>query len=478
MDKHFFYWRMNKAYEKLILSPTPWAVLCPCVFFLASFTAQSWAQIDTDASTRTKTLYDNLRIIQNSPQFLFGQEFFNSFKFSSGSAQGDPTFSDCNEVTGTHPAVLGSDFHYYLEKSVAERNIHTEAVKWAYRQGYAITFDWHLSGKGTNTYQYQESTKDLVDSIVAYPNGKERAWLYAELDKVISIINNDLVVNNERIPIVFRPWHEMNGNWFWWGAVSTNSTNYKVFYALTVAYIKSRTTSVLFCWSPNTPANFDYYPGDDYVDILGLDYYEINSAELRLQLARIVDHAQANNKVAVFSESGNRTSIGDQAAGYWKNTVLPALLEDPTGKSIKIAWLLTWINASWSFPYVPHSASSAMAKQSFIDFKNSPHTIFGSQTQNLYEPWIVTAFQDNIKEPLPSLVLYPIPATDVLSIRLIDFDLPARIRITDLAGKIIYTSIVQQNETTHSISSIAVAGFYLVYANNQSSEFSAKLIVR
>src|SRR5690606_24890344 len=264
----------------------------------------------------------------------------------------------------------------YLEKDATERSYHTEAVKWAYQQGFVITFDWHLSGKGTTTYEYTETTKDLVNSIVADPEGDDGQWYFGELDKVIDIINNDLVVDDEPVPIVFRPLHEMNGGWFWWGSQATSPANYKLMYALTVDYIKERTTSVLFCWSPNTPTNFSYYPGDDYVDVLGLDAYEISATSFRQNIAPIVDHAQANNKVAVFSETGYRNGTGDQAATYWHDTVLPAVVNDPAGKAHKIAWILTWINANWSEPYVPHPASSQAAKQSFMDFKASPYAMF------------------------------------------------------------------------------------------------------
>ena len=98
-----------------------WSVIS-CLFFLSSIYVH--AQIDTDANEKTKILYSNLKAIQHAPFFLFGQEFFNSFKFSSGSAHDDETFSDCFAVTGAHPAVLGSDFHYYLEKSATERSYH------------------------------------------------------------------------------------------------------------------------------------------------------------------------------------------------------------------------------------------------------------------------------------------------------------------------------------------------------------------
>jgi len=434
----------------------------------------TYAQIDSDVSEKTIALYNNLKMIQNSDQFLFGQEFFNSFRYSSSGAHGDETYSDSKEVTGAHPAVLGSDFHYYLTKDPGERSFHTEAVKWAYEKGYVITFDWHLSGRGTNTYQFGESTKDLVDSIVAYPGGSDRAWLYAELDKVISIINDDLVVNGERIPIVFRPWHEMNGNWFWWGSAATTPANYKEFYRLTVNYVKQRTNSVLFCWSPNTPTNFSYYPGDDVVDVLGVDYYEITPASLRQQLAPIVDHAQANDKVAVFSETGNRVTSGDNAATYWNNTVLPAIVDDPTGKSLKIAWVLTWINASWSYAYVPHASSSETAKQSFKAFRNSSYVLFGDEIQNMYSPWITVSVED---EQVVDINLFPIPAKKVLTIESVGLQLPLTINIFDLTGKQVFSLETTSDRTELDVQGRMSPGIYLVGVSDRTRTIRKTLLI-
>jgi mannan endo-1,4-beta-mannosidase len=432
-------------------------------------------QIDADASENTKTLYQNLRIIQNSNYFLFGQEFFNSFKFSSANAHNDETYSDCHQVTGAYPVVLGSDFHYYLEKSATERQYHTEAVKWAYRQGFVITFDWHLSGKGTSTYQYTETTKNLVNSIVTDPQGEDREWFIAELDKVIAIINYDLVVDEERIPIVFRPFHEMNGGWFWWGTQATTADQYKALFALTVEYIKERTNSVLFCWSPNIPTNFSYYPGDDYVDVLGLDAYEITAAAFRYNMALIVDHAQAHNKVAVFSETGyrNDTGNGDTAAKYWRDTVLPAILNDPGGKAIKIAWVLTWINASWSEPYVPHSASTAMAKQSFIDFKNSNHVKFSDEIQNLYEPLIVSSTGET--SSTLAIQLYPVPASGRLKIILSGFASPTSLTIIGQTGVVVFKAEMTEAELV--IENLHSPGLYVVRASDGQRTVCKKFVV-
>ena len=330
--------------------------------------------------------------------------------------------------------MLGSDFHYYLEKSDAERAFHTEAVKWAYQQGYAITFDWHISGRGTSTYEYRTESKDLVNNIVNNLNG-DRDWLYTEFDKVINILNNDLVMNGEPIPVVFRPWHEMNGGWFWWGSQATTPAGYKALYKLTVDYFKTRTTSVLFCWSPNSPTNFNYYPGDEYVDVLGLDAYEVTSSTLQTNLTPIVDYAQEHGKVAVLSETGNRTTNGDQAASYWNNTVLPAIMQDPTGKLPKIAWVLTWINASWSFAYVPHSGSSNAAKQSFIDFKNSPNVLFGDEIPNLYVPMDPPVAVNESTISSPRVDIYPVPAAEKLTIKITNMQLPATVTLYNNLGQ-------------------------------------------
>lgn len=435
------------------------------------------AQIDPDASDKTLALYQNLKVIQNKEQFLFGQEFFNSFRYSAGGAHGEKEYSDSKAVTGAHPAVLGSDFHYYLDKSDTERAYHTEAVKWAYQQGYVITFDWHLSGRGTNTYQYDAATKDLANNIVNGLNG-DREWYFGELDKAIAIINEDLVVEGEQIPIVFRPLHEMNGGWFWWGSRSTNPENFKTLFRLTVDYFKERTSTVLFCWSPNSPVNFNYYPGDEYVDILGLDAYEVTESSFRQQIAPIVDHAQANGKVAVFSETGNRTDNGEEASNYWKNTVLPGIVDDPSGKGLKIAWVLTWINASWSFPYVPHPNSSQAAKQSFIAFKEAPQVLFGDEIPSMYEQLALGIDETKKEQERDDLKLYPMPNTNELHIHLKGFAQRTAISIYDMNGKLVYQMKTSSEKTKLNVQGILEPGMYLVKAFDRNKTISKKLLIK
>jgi mannan endo-1,4-beta-mannosidase len=375
--------------------------------------------------------------------------------------------------------VLGSDFHYYLEKEATERGYHTDAVKWAYQQGYVITFDWHVSARGTNSYEYQGAPANLANNIATI-DGDDRAWYLGELDKVIDMINEDLVVSDENIPIVFRPLHEMNGNWFWWGSAGISAANYKLLYQLTVDYVKERTTSVLFCWSPNSPFNLDRYPGDDYVDVVGVDAYEVTTTSLRQQLGAVVDYAQAHDKVAVFSETGNRTSDDVSAANYWKNIILPGITDDPTGKAKKIAWVLTWINASWSYPYVPHASSSATAKQSFVDFKNSPYTLFGGEIQTMYEPLpdVTVGISNNERLEDRDFQCYPIPSKGSVTIKLSNFKRPSHLQIFDVSGKLLHEVEASQKEFTLNLKQLLASGVYFIRASDNWKTITRKLIVQ
>jgi mannan endo-1,4-beta-mannosidase len=431
------------------------------------------AQVDADATAKTKALYTNLKVIQDSKNILFGQEFFNSFRYSSGSAHGDKDFSDSKEITGSHPAVLGSDFHYYLEKSALEKSFHTEAVKWAFQLGHVITFDWHLSARGTNSYQYAGSPPDLVNNIVADLNG-DRSWFLGELDKVITIINQDLKNGNDTIPIVFRPFHEMNGNWFWWGNAATSAANYRALYALTVDYVKDRTKSVLFCWSPNLPLDFNYYPGDEYVDLVGLDYYEINAATLRTQLGSLVDFAEQHDKIAVLSETGNRVT-GDNASLYWNETVLPAILNDPAEKAWKIGWLLTWINASWSFPYVPHASSSQTAKNSFIQFKESPYIIFGNELPAMYGEDPVTAVA--LEQETYQVALHPVPASTDLTIELLGYHDEVSLVIFDMLGREVSAIYHLTDKVIHQEVDSFAPGFYSIMVTDRRNTIRKRFLV-
>ncbi|WP_432221128.1 glycoside hydrolase family 26 protein [Flavobacterium sp. TMP13] len=359
---------------------------------LLSFTAIALStitnsQVNPKATQKVKNLYGNLKeIAWDSKEVLFGQEFFNSYRWPENNFD-DPNVSDVKTVTGQHPAVLGQDFDYYNQKTAEEVERHTKAVKRAYELGCVITFDYHMHSKNHASTLFEESDKLLMYNIGEQNDSNgEVTWLKAELDKAIKIIN-DL-----NMPIVFRPFHEMNGNWFWWGSKADGGAeSYIKMYQFTVDYVNARTNNVLWEWSPNLPFTEKYYPGDKYVDVVGVDMYDQGNEGYRSfddmvsQLEEMSDFSLKHDKIPVFSEVGNRITSPDQKPNWWSDIDEKIQASD---RAFKIAWMLTWINQPWGNPpYVAHGASSEEAKKGLNNFVNSSTILMQPEAakRNMYD---------------------------------------------------------------------------------------------
>lgn len=347
---------------------------------------------DAGAEAITKALYKNLGLVANSGNFIFGQEFPLSFQL--GSLRKDLATSDCKDVTGDHPGVYGIDPHFMLYRDATERQLHIDEAKHAYQNGSVVTMEFHHKSRFDQQIYYDQITNDkdksLVYDIVNNLNGS-RTWFYKDLDKIISIVNNDL-----GFPIVYRPFHEMDGGWFWWGDKTKNHTPelYKELFKLTVSYIKERSNLFLFAWSSNNRPNADYYPGDSFVDIVGFDMY-YGYDVMSQNLIELSEFATAHNKVAALTEVGYPNSATDSYAfnskNYWNDVVLKAVVDG--GSQIRIAYALTWYNATWEPTtaqnklYIPNSSSSLELKDNFKLFKDAEKTLFQEDVKllNLYQ---------------------------------------------------------------------------------------------
>ncbi|MGM0375752.1 MAG: glycosyl hydrolase [Bacteroidota bacterium] len=351
--------------------------------------ATQYAPVDPNATEETKNLLMNLGKIANGPEFIFGQEFPMSFKL--GELRWDLSTSDAREVTGDHPGVFGIDPHYMLYKSDDQRDLHIQEARYAYENGGIVTFDFHQQSRFDNKIYIDdisnEKDKSLMYDIVNDLDGS-REWYLDELDVIINWINDDL-----GFPVVFRLFHEMNGGWFWWGTEASQHSPelYKDFFRLTVDYLKEHSNLVLFSWSPNHPFNTDYYPGNAYVDVVGVDMYEPGKSQLTSLLKEVSAFAEENNKIAALTETGQRDDYINNHPDFWTSTILGAIKDG--GDDINIAWVLAWFNAPWHSTstqeelFIPNADSPSNAKNSFIDFYQDDHTLFLNETEsrNVYE---------------------------------------------------------------------------------------------
>ncbi len=357
--------------------------------FLRIDTRQGPFAVDPSVTPETANLLRNLhRIGWETDSFLFGQEFPLSYRSTDSGGNGDLDQSDSKDVTGDHPGIHGVDFLYMMDRPW-EQDFHIAAAKRAYASGAVVTVDYHWAGKYGKSYSAQVDDNKILDYVVRNDDSRgDVTWFYASLDRILELINEDI-----QVPMVFRPFHEMDGNWFWWGRqMQGGAATYRRAYQLLVEYLSARTDYLLFCWSPDValPDFEPFYPGDAYVDVVGRDIYSVGSAGRGLvKLEEMVDFAAAHGKVAAFTETGYTAGGQSFESGdpdWWTTRVLAPISASP--KARKIAWVLTWINASWSGPYIPRLQSPPAAKDDFAAFYDSPFTLFQNEVAALkvYEP--------------------------------------------------------------------------------------------
>jgi mannan endo-1,4-beta-mannosidase len=474
------------------------------VTFSVSTNAQSVNKIvDVNVFPSVKNLYGNLKEVawdntDGQKGILFGQEFFNSLIWYDGNNCAKE-FSDFKDVTGDHPAVLGQDFQFYITKGQSNYDSYKEAAQYVYSQGGVVTFDYHIADKKENSFKYiplqDGNGKSNPDSnhflMYNIANGKNEygdvTWFNEKLDKVVAIIN-DL-----KIPVVVRLFHEMNGGWFWWGSNSYDSQeSHKKIYQYSVNYIKARTNYALYAWSPDRTLTENYYPGDDYVDIVGLDIYDNGApgkpslTDLVNDVEKLSDFAWDHKKIPVLCEVGNRDQSPDDNPSWWLE--LNKSLQTSGKRANKIAWMLTWVNRPWNkppYPYNAHSTSSAAAKTKLTEFKNLKTilTLADSKSRNMYD---VSYKNDDLSlgnedfEKDVEISIFPNPAKEgIFNINLLEIqDTAVTITFIDMLGRTVLTEKDIKNKFIHTISvENLTKGIYILNIKSGNVSESHKVIV-
>jgi mannan endo-1,4-beta-mannosidase len=293
------------------------------VFLLLLWISICSAQTDPLSSRETKDLYQKLNnislSINSKQQILIGQQ--NAFSEGRGWRYGNNEVgtelkSDMNEAVGLHPAVLGIDF-----SEIGDWNV--ELFKYQMRKihakGGVITLSWHM-GALVNDGKGDQSSKDKSTKIVKriLKGGDHHHILLKELDRLVSFLKEI-----KEIPVIFRPWHEHNYSWFWWGKRHCTRSEYIELWKTTIEYLQQNGIhNLLYAYSPTQIKNdyLDRYPGDEYVDILGVDHYFYNKIidltllgltpqkDYKEGIIWLCEEADRRNKIPAITEFGQESS--------------------------------------------------------------------------------------------------------------------------------------------------------------------------
>jgi mannan endo-1,4-beta-mannosidase len=355
--------------------------------------------VDKNATAETVALFYNLKKLAKTKFAIGQQDAFNGF-YNNGSS----SLSDIKKTTGYDPALLGSDFMFITDKNNNEQAdnwfyqqeiIITDDVKEAYAKGMINTFSWHIREPNNEDSFYAadmtaEQKASAFKSIL--PGGANNAWYKAKLDKVASVILNLKGSKGELIPIIFRPFHEFDGSWFWWGADFCSSADYKAAYQFTVEYLRDTkgVHNILYAFSPDnsysTSANYlSRYPGDAYVDVLGMDNYgdlnnqgQTGADKANAKLKMLSDLATTKVKIAAMTETGYRVTATVAPVTNWFSTYLYSAL---TSNSIEISYVMFWNNSQDGY-YVPTPTASNAAD--FTSFTSKSKSALVNKLPSMY----------------------------------------------------------------------------------------------
>ncbi|GAB3831006.1 glycoside hydrolase family 26 protein [Pontibacter rugosus] len=358
---------------------------------LVNVLAAQHLPIDAKASKETRHLYANLQRLSERGVMLGHQDdlaYGVNWKYEDGR-------SDVKEVVSDYPAVVGWDLgHLELKSpinldSVPFANMRAY-VQQVYAQGGLNTFSWHLN----NPVDPSKSSWDKQDSTIQqlFADKKAMRQYKSWLNEVAKFMKSLKGANGEAIPVVFRPLHEHNGSWFWWGRDHASPEEYKQLYRFTVEYLrdKKKVHNLLYAYSPDkfkTKEEYlERYPGNAYVDLIGFDVYHRPNptdtvdtfvADTRRMVELLREIGEERNKVYAITETGLERI---PQPTWWTETLLPII------QNSGLSYVLLWRNARPDHYYVPYPDQESASD--FKKFYQKAETLFGSDVKaaDLYSP--------------------------------------------------------------------------------------------
>lgn len=362
--------------------------------FFAVLTASAQTLVDKKATKETRALYANLFRISEKG-FMFGHQDTDAYGVNW---RGDSNRSDVKDVTGSYPAIHGWDLGEIGGRNNIDGVPFDKMVEWikaTYQRGGVNTISWHQDNPltGESTWSKGDAVKESL------PGGKAHSQYKKDLDNLADFIGK-CKVGNTPVPIIFRPLHEHNGDWFWWGKGIASEADYIKLWKYTVDYLRNEKElhNLIYAFSPDRSRidmkdfknSYLYaYPGDDYVDIIGYDnYWDVGSKhnqqdvdtrrnELAAGLRNISAIAAEKKKVAALTETGLE-SVTDPS--WFTSMILKPIKSDP---SIRLAYVMVWRNDRADHHYAPYEGHPSVPD--FMTFFKDEKTLFESDVQNMYQ---------------------------------------------------------------------------------------------
>ncbi len=237
--------------------PFPWMVLVSGLLLGPAQEAGAANPVNPNASAPTRQLLSYL-------ESIYKQKTLTGFATSIIDDAG--YFGVNYPVTGKREAIQALDMEW-TDLSAAGMQQVVDACR---RTGTILSFQWHWYFNGQSAWKGERTNQVDVGRVVT-PGTPENTQALLELGRVADALK---YLDDRGVPVLWRPLHELSGGWFWW-TDSTHPENTAELYRMIYNFFTTSRQLKNLLWVWNTGRNFDprFYPGDQYVDIIGDDIY-------------------------------------------------------------------------------------------------------------------------------------------------------------------------------------------------------------
>lgn len=224
----------------------------------------------------------------------FGKQIMTCQQESTWMGSPDYEMDYILETTGKLPAIRGLDYMNNDFKGVNER-----AISW-WKKGGLVSICWHT---GVNGSGYQESLNDnpnfdklLTEGTPEY-NAMMKSW-----DEAATALAE---LRDAGVPVLWRPFHEFDGKWFWWG--KGGSENFIKLWRLMYDKFTNEygLTNLIWVLGYSGEVRNGWYVGDEYCDIIGSDTYDNSTNAKAWKRLKALN----TDKPMAFHECGNVPAV-------------------------------------------------------------------------------------------------------------------------------------------------------------------------
>ena len=326
----------------------------------------------------------DLRMSGNSNSILNGmQNDDNAQPFSKSQQLYDTKTSDI-------PAMWGSDFHFTSEQIESRSNVVEEAIE-QYQQDSVVTLSWHICNPRFGEPCYWDAWWDYGISVAGNLNDED--WndlfvegtpinqnLYEMFDTIALYLQQ---LQNAGVEVLFRPFHEINQDWFWWGGRPGPNGSSRLFKAIHDYYTNDwQLTNLVWVYDLQ---DFDtlttdvslYDPGTQYWDVLALDFYlESTPAVFTQEKYNIISNYALQSALSLDSTTTKPKPI---AIGECEVIPTSQILQNQPLWTYFLLWADVALNNPYNQPIFWQTFQDTMSQQELQGWHTWP-AITGAET--------------------------------------------------------------------------------------------------